>query len=115
MTDHTEPGGSNNIVATIENKEDPSQNIAIRYLREENAFITTGIKAQFDEKEILIPAHLVVTDLQLIGAIVSAILEKLSLAREGDGTFDYVPQFRVLDKTYTLEEYGEYMKMSAVA
>ena len=112
MTDDTDPKGSEDIVATIENQENPSQNIAIKYLREENAFVTSGIKAHFDEKEILVPAHLVIVDLQLIGTIVSAILEKLSQARDRESTFDYVPQFEVLDKTYTLEESGKYMKLS---
>jgi hypothetical protein len=56
----------------------------------------------------------VIIDFQLIGTIVSAILEKLSLAREKDGTFDYVPRFDVLDKPYTLEKYADYMRLSVV-
>ena len=115
MTDDAGPDGSGDIVGTIENKENPSQHIAIRYLREQNAFVTSGIKAHFDEKEILIPAHLVIVDFQLIGAIVSAILEKLSQAHDRDSTFDYVPQFDVLGKTYTLEESGDYMNLSVAA
>ena len=114
MIDDTDPAGSNNIIATIENKEDPTQNIDIRYLRDENAFVTSGIKRQFEEKEILIPAQLVLVDFQLIGAIVSAILEKLSQAHDMDSTFEYEPQFNVLEKTYGLEEWGEYMKLSVV-
>ena len=114
MTAYTELAESNDIIATIENKENPSESVGIRYLREENAFVTSGIKTHFGEKEILIPAHLVIIDFQLIGTIVSAILEKLSLAREKDGTFDYVPRFDVLDKAYTLEKYADYMKLSVV-
>ncbi len=53
-------------------------------------------------------------DFQLIGAIVSAILEELSQARDMESTFDYVPRFHVLDKTYSLEEWGAYMKLSVV-
>jgi len=79
MTDDTDLGGSNDIIATIGNKEDQTQ-----------------------------------MDFQLIGAIVSAILEKLSQARDMESTFDYVPQFHVLDKTYSLENCGEYMKLSVV-
>ena len=114
MTDDTDLGGSNDIIATIGNKEDPTQNIDIRYLRDENAFVTSGIKLHFDEREILIPSQLVLVDFQLIGAIVSAILEKLSQARDMESTFDYVPQFHVLDKTYSLESCGEYMKLSVL-
>ena len=80
MTDDTDPAGSNDIIATIGNKEDPTQNIDIRYLSDENAFVTSGIKLHFDEREILIPSQLVIVDFQLIGVIVSAILEKLSQA-----------------------------------
>jgi hypothetical protein len=114
MKDDTDPAGSNDIIATIGNKEDPTQNIDIRYLKDENAFVTSGIKLHFDEKEILIPSQLVIVDFQLIGAIVSAILEKLSQARDMESTFDYVPRFNVLDKTYSLESCGEYMKLSVV-
>jgi hypothetical protein len=103
---------SNDIVATIQNETDPTQTIRIHYLREENAFVTSGIKAHFDEKEILIPAHLVVMDLQLMGAIISAILEKLSQTHEREGTFQYAPRFDALDKTYTLALYGGYMRLS---
>ena len=80
MTDDTGPAGSNDIIATIGNKEDQTQNIDIRYLSDENAFVTSGIKLHFGEREILIPSQLVLVDFQLIGAIVSAILEKLSQA-----------------------------------
>jgi len=120
MTDHTGPAGSNNIIATIGNKEDPTQNIDIRYLRDENAFVTSGTKLHFVEREILIPSQLVLVDFQLIGAIVSAILEKLSQAHDMDitfdmdSTFDYALQFNVLNKTYSLESWGEYMKLSVV-
>ena len=114
MTDDTGPAGSNDIIATIGNKEDQTQNIDIRYLSDENAFVTSGIKLHFGEREILIPSQLVLVDFQLIGAIVSAILEKLSQARDMESTFDYAPQFNVLDKTYSLEEFGEYMKLSVV-
>ena len=114
MTDDSDPGGSKDIIATIGNKEDPTQNIDIRYLSDESAFVTSGIKLHFGEREILIPSQLVLVDFQLIGAIVSAILEKLSQARDMESTFDYVPQFNVLDKTYSLEKSGEYMKLSVV-
>ena len=114
MTDDIDPVGSNDIIATIGNKEDPTQNIDIRYLRDENAFVTSGIKLYFAEKEILIPSKLVLMDFQLIGAIVSAILEKLSQAHDMDSTFEYEPQFNVLDKPYSLEEWGEYMKLLVV-
>ncbi len=85
--------------------------MAIKYIPDENAFVTLGISTYFGEKEILIPAHLVAVDLQLIGSIVSSILEKLSQAQEREATFDYLPEFGVMDKTYTLTEYGEYMRL----
>jgi hypothetical protein len=103
---------SNDIVATIQNETDPTQTIRIHYLREENAFVTSGIKAHFEEKEILIPAQLVVVDFQLIGTIISAILEKLSQACDRESTFEYVPQFDVHGKTYTLAPFREYVRLS---
>ncbi len=113
MTDIQNTDSSNSIIATIENKDNPTQSVAIKYLPDENAFVTLGIGVYFGEKEILIPAHMVATDLQLIGAIVSSILERLSRAQEKETTFDYAPEFGVLDKTYTLTDYGEYMRIES--
>lgn len=104
--------GEENTIGTIENRMNPSQNVDIKYLREENAFLTSGIYTHFLEKEILIPVHMVLTDFQLVGAIISAVLEKISVAAERDGRFDYAPTFEVLDKQYMFQEYGEYMKLS---
>jgi len=112
MKDDTGLTGSSDIVATIENDKDPTQSIAMLYLREENAFVTSGIKVYFDEKEILIPAHLVVMDFGRMGAIVSAILEKLSQAHDRESTFQYAPRVDALDRTYTLSAYGDYMRLS---
>ena len=112
MTDAAGPIDATDIVATIQNEKDPSQSIRIHYVREQNAFVTSGIKAHFGEKEILIPAQLMVIDFQLIGTIISAILEKLSQACDRDSTFEYVPQFDVLGKTYALVPHGDYMRLS---
>ena len=111
MTDDSYVDSTEEIIATIENKDNPSQSVAIKYLPDESSFITSGIQVHFGEKEIMIPAHLVVIDLQLMGAIVSTILEKLSQAQEKETTFAYSPGFEVLDKKYTMTEYGEYMKL----
>jgi len=112
MTDDDGLIDSPDIVATIENDKDPAQSVRIHYLREESAFVTMGIREHFDEKEILIPAQLMVIDFQLIGTIVSAILEKLSQAHDRDSTFEYAPQFDVLGRIYTLAPYGDYMRLS---
>jgi len=112
LTDDAGVTGSNTVVATIENEKDPAQSVTIQYLREENAFVTSGIRVNFDEREILIPAYLVLADLQRMGVIVSAILEKLSLARDREGAFQYAARLDALDKTYVLEEYGVYMRLS---
>ena len=103
------------IVASIENQADPSQRIDIKYVQGDNAFVTRGIQVQFAEKEISIPVHLVVTDFQLMGAIVSEILEKLSQARDGETTFEYASRLQVLDKVYSLEDGGEYMVLKEVS
>ena len=103
------------IVASIENQADPSQRIDINYVQEDNAFVTQGIQTHFAEKEISIPAHLVVTDFQLMGVIVSEILEKLSQARDGETTFEYASRLQVLDKVYSLEDGGEYMMLKEVS
>jgi hypothetical protein len=111
MSTETPSQGAETIIASIENQVDPSQRIDIKYIQGDNAFITHGIYKHFAEKEIAIPGHLVVMDFQLIGAIVSEILEKLSKAREGETTFQYAPQLQVLDKVYTLADEGEYMML----
>lgn len=112
MTDDSELAGSNTIIATIDNEKDPSQRIAIQYLKEENAFVTSGIGLHFDERELLIPAYLVVMDLRRMGAIISAILEKLSQAHDRESTFQYAARVDALEKTYTLAPYREYMRLS---
>ncbi|MCF8131222.1 MAG: hypothetical protein K9N10_22145 [Deltaproteobacteria bacterium] len=114
MSPETAPQGADTIIASIENQADSTQRIDIRYVRGDNVFVTQGIKAQFAEKEISIPGHLVVMDFQLIGAIISEILEKLSRARDGETTFEYASRLHVLDKVYSLEDEGEYMMLSAV-
>lgn len=103
------------IVASIENQADPSQRIDIKYVQGDNAFVTQGIQTHFAEKEISIPVHLVVTDFQLMGVIVSEILEKLSQARDGETTFEYASRLQVLDKVYSLEDGGEYMVLKEVS
>ncbi len=99
------------VIATITNQQNPEQSVKIKYLKTQSAFITSGIQAHLGMKEILIPAHLVAADFQLIAAIISAILERISMARETDAPFAYANRFEVLDKRYTLAEYGEYMKL----
>lgn len=111
LEDQTQIDNTNGIIATIENKDNPSQIIAIKYLPDEQAFVTSGIRANFDEKEILMPAYLVVVDFQLMGTIVSAILEKISEAQELETTFEYAPNLDVMDRSYTLRDYGEYIKL----
>ncbi|MBW1851348.1 MAG: hypothetical protein JRJ15_07945 [Deltaproteobacteria bacterium] len=111
MIDNLSQDSTNGIIATIENKDNPSQVVAIKYLPDEKAFVTSGIQTHFREKEILIPAHLVVIDFQLIGAIVSGILEEISQAQEVESTFEYAPGFEVLDQKYSMTEYGEYMRL----
>ena len=107
--------GTDTIVASIENQADPSQRVDIKYVQGDDAFVTQGIQTQFAEKEISIPGHLVVMDFQLMGAIVSEILEKLSQARDGETTFEYASRFQVLDKVYSLEDGGRYMMLKEVS
>ena len=114
MPSATTSQGENTIVASIENRTDPSQCVVIKYVQDDNVFITQGIYTHFAEKEISIPGHLVVMDFQLIGAIVSEILEKRSRARDGETTFEYAPRLQVLDKVYSLEDEGEYMMLKEV-
>ncbi len=104
--------GEENVIGTIENRMNPSQNVDIKYLRQENAFVTSGISTHFCEKEILIPVHMVLADFHLIGSIISAVLEKLSIASERDGLFEYASAFEVLDKKYIFQEEKDYMKLS---
>jgi hypothetical protein len=114
MSTDTMSLGSGTIVGSIENQTDPSQRIEIKYVQGENVFVTHGIYTNFAEKEISIPGHLVVMDFQLMGAIVSEILEKLSQARDRETTFAYAPQLQVLEKLYSLEDGGEYMMLKEV-
>ena len=111
MTDTTGQDSTETVIATVENKDNPNQVIAIKYLRKENAFVTDGIHANLGEKEILMPVHLIAKDLEMMGAILSAILEKISQAHEKDLPFEYVSQFEVMGTLYSLKEQGGYIRL----
>lgn len=111
MTNQKASNDDEKIIARITNKDDPNQIIAIKYLQEDNAFVTSGIASNLGVKEIMIPAYLVSLDLELMGTIISAILEKISQAHETETTFDFVSTFEVLGKTYSLTEQGDVMKL----
>ncbi len=97
------------VIASIRNSHNSSQVIEITYLQEENGFATSGIRRHFDEREILIPAYLVVKDIRLMGAIVSAILERLSQAQEAGIPFTFTSHFEVLGQNYEMRSRGEYL------
>ncbi len=111
MTDLGNSNDDGRTIATIENKDNPSQSIDLKYLSDENAFVTSGIMTYFGEKDIFIPSKLVVINFDLIGAIVSTILENISKAQEEESSFEYAPGFEVLGNKYKMTEYGEYMKL----
>ncbi|MBW2007212.1 MAG: hypothetical protein JRJ16_04065 [Deltaproteobacteria bacterium] len=98
-------------IATIRNSENPEQEVGLFYLREEAAFVTRGIGTHFGLREILVPVHFVVAEFDLVGAIISAILERISSAHERDSSFVYEPQFQVMGREFTLTEYGEYIRL----
>ena len=103
-----------NVIATIENRENPSQTVDILYVEDLNGFVSSGIQHLFGEKEILIPAHLVVSDFELMGTIVAGILEKLSMARDRESTFTYASSMDVMGRTYALETYGDYIRVTSL-
>jgi hypothetical protein len=53
----------------------------------------------------------VANDFQIVGAIVSEILERISVASETGIPFEYARRFEVLDRAYTLSESGDFMKL----
>ncbi len=107
-----EEGMQDPVIARIENSRDRSQVIELHYARALNGFVTSGIRLYFGHKEILIPVHLVVRDLHLMGAIVSAILERISQAKESETAFSYAPRLAVLEQEYELSEQEGYMRLS---
>jgi hypothetical protein len=113
MFDQDSSNAVSNVIATIRNNRDPEQSVTVSYHADEKAFVTSGIEPFFGAREILIPGHLAVIDFELMGAIVSSILEKLSQARDMGLKFAYAPRFSVFDKMFTLTEYGKYMRLTA--
>ncbi len=113
MTDLTSDKGGQTVIATIENSLNPGQVVSIVYVPEENGFATSGIRTHFDLPEILIPAHLVAQDLELMGAIVSAILERISKACETESTFAYYSRFEVMGRDFTMTPHGDYVKLES--
>jgi hypothetical protein len=59
MTEHSDTDQS---IATITNRNNPSQIISIKYLKPESAFCTSGIQNYLGVKEIFIPMHMVAKD-----------------------------------------------------
>ncbi|MFP4036002.1 MAG: hypothetical protein ACLFUE_00635 [Desulfobacteraceae bacterium] len=113
MTDQTGDRSDPRVIATIENQQNPGQVISIVYVPEENGFATSGIRTHFELPEILIPAHLVAQDLELMGSIVSAILEKISKAWESESTFTYSSSFEVMGRSFTMAPHGRYVKLDS--
>ncbi len=111
MTGDAGSGAATRVIATIQNQQNPDQAVDLVYVPGENGFATSGIHPHFDLPEILIPAHLVAQDLQLIGAIVSAVLERISQASEKDGAFEYASRFEVMGREYTFTSHGTFMKL----
>ena len=107
----TENHQTDEIIGTIANSKNPSQVISIKYVRSKSAFCTSGILSHLGSKEILIPVYLVAKDFQLVGTIISAILERISQADETGATFVYEKRFEVLGRQYTLTEEGDYMRL----
>ncbi|RLB16645.1 MAG: hypothetical protein DRG63_04995 [Deltaproteobacteria bacterium] len=99
------------VIAIIQNRENPTQEVAILYVAEENGFVTSGITRHFGVREIFIPAYMVVKDLDLTGTIVAAILEDISQAHEAESAFEYRPFFEVMGKGYLLRKSGGYMML----
>jgi len=113
MAHQNDSDNSNPTIGTIENKDNPEQKIAIEYLRSENAFVTSGIRTHLGMKEILVPVHLIAKDFQLIGTIISAIMERISQAQESNVDFQYAARFEVLGRIYSLTKYGDFMKLES--
>lgn len=111
MSDQYISNNVSNVIATIKNRKDAEQSVTVLYLADERAFVTSGIEPFFGAREILIPGHLAVLDFEMMGAIVSVILEKLSQAKEMGLRFSYASRFTVLDRMFTLTEYGKYMRL----
>ena len=108
MLDSTKP---DNIIATIKNQENPAQEVDILYIARENGFATSGIMEHFGLREILIPAYMVIKDIELIGSIIAVILEEISQAHESEGVFQYSPHLEVMGRDYTMRRSGDYMML----
>jgi len=102
------------VIATIKNQDNPYQEVDIIYMAEENGFATSGIMKHFGVREIFIPAHMVVRDVELMGTIVAVILEEISQAHDSEGVFQYSPYLEVMGKEYTMKKSGEYMVLEEV-
>lgn len=111
MTNSKDTNPGDQVIGTITNKRNPDQSVRILYLRDENAFCTSGIRGFLNLKEILIPVYMVANDFQLVGAIISAILERMSVAKETGAPFEYAPRFEVMDRVYRLSESGDFMRL----
>jgi len=113
MTNDSSEATEGQVIASIENQQNPNQKIDLVYLPDENGFSTAGIRAHFDLPEILIPAHLVAQDMHLMGAIVSTILERVSRACEQDDAFEYASRFEVMGREFSMAPRGDRVVLEA--
>lgn len=92
------------IIAKIENRLNKDQFVNLVYLPSLNAFITDGIYEMFGHKEILVPAYMVVKDIELVGAIISIVLEEMTVCSEKGTEYRAVEKFELFGSKYVLIE-----------
>ncbi|MFN3533944.1 MAG: hypothetical protein ACK4WB_00970 [Desulfatiglandales bacterium] len=99
------------VIARIQNRLKWDQWVDLVYLPSMNAFITDGIWECFNVKEIMIPAYMVVKDLELVGAILSTLLEDMSKSLERGVEYKILEGFELFGKRYLLNERPLYFEL----
>lgn len=92
------------VIAKIENRLNKNQFVNLVYLPSMNSFITDGIYEMFGYKEILVPAYMVIKDIELVGAIISTLLEDMTVCFEKGLAYKGVGKFELFGSRYTLDE-----------
>lgn len=111
MADSTE-NWNENVIARIQNRLNKDQCVNLVYLPSMGVFITEGIFQVFGIKEIVIPSYLVIKDLELIGSILSTILEDMARCAERGQNYKMIERFELFGKNYVIDEKPLYFELS---
>jgi hypothetical protein len=97
------------VLATLSNKNDPTELVEIVHLPQKQLFLTRGISHNFHIKEIAIPQGHMLGEIHEVTRLLSYILERIATAADLNLPFQYDLDFEFGNRKYSLEEREDYL------